>query len=317
MRLVIIGTGPFGAPAFRGLRDAGHTVAAAVTAPVRPGRRGRPAPISPVRQIALDLDVPIFDPENINGEESLAQLAKCGADLLVVCDYGQILAQQTLATAKLGGINLHGSLLPKYRGAAPVNWALYHGETETGVSVIHMTPQLDAGPVIAQGRTPIDPDETADQLELRLAEMGAELVHSAIKSLQLGSATELPQDARLASKAPRLRKSDGLIDWRRTALQVKNHIRAMQPWPKAFTFWRRTNGRPMRLIVGPVDVAESPAPDAPPGAVVQSAEDRLVVAAGEGAVLIHTLQPAGKRPLPVQEFLRGYPVRTGQLFAAE
>ena len=317
MRLVMIGTGPFGAPAFRGLCGAGNTIAASVTAPLRAARGGRPTPISPVREIALELGVPIFDPEDVNGEESLARLTECGADLLVVCDYGQILARETLGAAKLGGINLHGSLLPKYRGAAPVNWALYHGETETGVSVIHMTPELDAGPVIAQDRTHIDPDETADQLELRLAEMGARLVHRAIESLQSGHLAALPQEARQASKAPRLKKTDGLINWSRTALQIKNHIRAMQPWPKAFTFWRRSSDPPLRLIVGLVDLVETPAQGAPPGVVVEAAGDRLVVAAGEDAVLVHTLQPAGKRVLPVQEFLRGYRVRPGETFGTE
>jgi methionyl-tRNA formyltransferase len=165
----------------------------------------------------------------------------------VVCDYGQILAPATLATARRGGVNLHGSLLPKYRGAAPINWAIYHGETESGVTVIHITPQIDAGPCIAQARTAIGPDETAAELEVRLAELGAGLMCEAIDLLEEGRQQALPQDAALAGKAPRLKKSDGLIDWRRPAAAIKNHVRAMEPWPKTYTFWHRCDGPPLRL----------------------------------------------------------------------
>jgi methionyl-tRNA formyltransferase len=180
-----------------------------------------------------------------------------------------------------------------------------------------MTPQLDAGPVIAQDRTLIGPDETADQLEARLSEMGALLVRQAIDALASGTATGIPQDASQASKAPRLKKTDGLIDWTRPAAQIKNQVRAMQPWPKAYTFWRRPEGAPLRLIIGPVAVVDAPDPGAPPGAVLEAASDRLVVAAGQGAVRLSALQPAGKRMLPVQQFLRGYRVRPGEEFGPE
>lgn len=317
MRLVMIGTGPFATPTFRTLYDTSHTVVALVTGPLRPVRGRRPAPTSPNREIALEHATLIFDPEDVNSAESCARLAEYQADLLVVCDYGQILSGETLGTTRLGGVNIHGSLLPKYRGAAPVNWAIYHGDTETGVSVIHMTPKLDAGPVIAQDRTPIDPEEAADQLEVRLAEMGAGLIGRAINALDSGSVEAVPQDASLASKAPRLKKTDGLIDWTRTAPQIKNHIRAVQPWPKAYTFWHRPKGSPLRLIVGPVTILDSPDPAATPGTVLETARDRLVIAAGEGALLLGALQPAGKRMLPVEEFLRGYHVKAGESFGAE
>jgi methionyl-tRNA formyltransferase len=270
-----------------------------------------------VREIAGEHDVPIFDPEDINCESSRARLLAYGADLLVVCDYGQILSRATLATARLGGVNAHGSLLPKYRGAAPVQWAIYHGEAETGVSVIHMTPELDAGPVVAQDRTPIDPDETAEQLERRLAEMAGRLVSEVVDSLESGRLAELPQDAAQASRAPRLKKSDGLIDWSRTAGRIKNQVRAMQPWPKAFTYWRRPSGPPLRLIVGSVSAVAGAPPPAPPGVVLEAGENRLAVAAGEGVVDVQEVQPAGKRMLPAAEFLRGYQVKPGDQFGAE
>jgi methionyl-tRNA formyltransferase len=316
MRLVMMGTGPFAVPTYRKLYEAPHTVAALVTGPLRP-RRGRgPAPASPMRDLAAEHGTAVFDPEDVNTEESRSQLAEYHADLLVVCDYGQILSAKTLATSRLGGINVHGSLLPKYRGAAPVNWAVYHGETATGVSVIHMTPKLDAGPVIAQAGTGIGPEETAEELEVRLSEIGAQLVPRAIDSLMAGTAEPIAQDATLASKAPRLKKTDGLIDWTRPAAAVKNHIRAVQPWPKAYTFWHRPDGPPLRLIVGPVSVVDSPDDTAPGGTVLESSGDRLIIAAGQGALLVSSLQPAGKRKLPVQEFLRGYRVQPGERFGA-
>jgi methionyl-tRNA formyltransferase len=270
-----------------------------------------------MRDIAHEHGTPIFDPEDINSEEGRAGLLNYGADLLVVCDYGQILSAQTLATARLGGMNVHASLLPRYRGAAPINWAIYHGETETGVSIIRMTPRVDAGPVVAQGRVPINPDETAVQLEKRLAEIAAWLVRRTLDNVEAGRLEALPQDPALASKAPRLKKTDGLIDWSRPALAIKNQVRAMEPWPKTYTFWHRGGGSPLRLILGPVTVLEVQTATAPPGAVLEAAGDRLAVAAGSGAVQVHSLQPAGKRMLSAAEFLRGYRVRPGDRLGAE
>ena len=339
MRLLMMGTGPFAVPTFAGLYETGHEVVALVTQPApipSPSGRGqgegaahlpppaaRHPPASPVREIAHEHHTPIFDPENVNSDESRARLRSFEADLLVVCDYGQILSAETLATARLGGINVHGSLLPKYRGAAPINWAILHGETETGVSIIHMTPRVDAGPVIAQSRTPIGPEETAVELERRLSEIGPGLVRRAIDALAAGRLEVLPQDASQASKAPRLKKTDGLIDWARPAQAIKNQVRALEPWPKTYTFWHRPAAeqapqpQPLRLILGPVAALDEPSGASPPGTVVEAAGDRLVVAAAEGAVLIKTLQPAGKRMLSVSEFLRGYHVRPGDRLGSE
>jgi len=313
----MMGTGPFAVPTLRVLCKSDHTVAALVTAPMRFRRGRRLVPVSPIRDIAHEHGTPIFDPQDVNAPQSLARLTEYRADLLVVCDYGQILSAQTLASARLGGVNLHGSLLPKYRGAAPVNWAIYHGETETGVTVIHMTPKVDAGPCIAQARTDIEPDETAVELEERLAEMGAWLIRRAIDSVEAGRLEALPQDPTLASRAPRLRKSDGAVDWSRPAVAIKNQVRAFQPWPKTYTFWHSTSHPVVRLILDRVSVVEAPAGDVTPGTIVEAGSGRLVVAAGEGAVSIEVIQPAGKRRLPVDQFLRGYRVQPGDRLGPE
>ena len=317
MRLVMMGTGPFAVPVLAGLYQTHHEVAALVTQPLEPPHGSRPPPLSPMRDVAHEHRTRVLDPEDVNAEESRAQLRSLKGDLLVVCDYGQILSAETLASARLGGVNVHGSLLPKYRGAAPINWAIYHGEAETGVSIIHMTPRVDAGPVIAQGRTPIGPEETAVELEKRLSEIGAWLVRRAIDAVEAGRIEAVHQDPSHASKAPRLKKTDGLIDWTRPALAIKNQVRAMEPWPKTHTFWRRPGGPPLRLILGPVAAVDPPGGAATPGTIVEAAGDRLLVAAGNGAVLIKTLQPAGKRVLSVAEFLRGYRVQPGDRLGGE
>jgi methionyl-tRNA formyltransferase len=335
MRLIMMGTGPFAVPTFRALYNTRHGVAALATAPLRT-HRGKPVePISSIRDLASQHGTPIFDPEDVNAPESLARMADYRADLLVVCDYGQILAPATLAAARHGGVNLHASLLPKYRGAAPINWAIYHGDRETGVTVIHMTPQIDAGPCIAQARAAIGPDETAADLEPRLADLGARLICETIDLLESGDVQAIPQDAALAGKAPRLKKTDGLIDWTRPAAAIKNHIRAMEPWPKTYTFWHRPDGPPLRLILGPVSVVDSlwcrrpactatgmaagetPAPQLAPGTVLEAAGTRLVIAAGQDAVMPESVQPAGKRPMAIDEFLRGHRVRVGDRFGGE
>lgn len=313
----MLGTGPFAVPTFRALYDTRHTMVALVTAPLRT-HRGKPvAPISTIRDVAQQHGTPIFDPEDANSPDAVARLAGFEADLLVTCDYGQILSPDALATARQGGVNLHASLLPKYRGAAPINWAIYHGDTETGVTVIHMSAQIDAGPCIAQARVAIGPDETAAELELRLAELGAGLVCESIDLLEAGLAKALPQDPSLASRAPRLKKTDGLIDWSRPAAAIKNHVRALESWPKTYTFWHRAGGAPVRLILGPLTVAEGGATDIVPGTVIEAAGDRLVIAAGQGVVMPTSIQPAGKRLMPIDEFLRGHHVQPGERFWAE
>jgi methionyl-tRNA formyltransferase len=209
---------------------------------------------------------------------------------------------------------LHASLLPKYRGAAPINWAIYRGEIETGVTVIHMTPRVDAGPAIAQARTPIGAEENAIELEGRLAELGAPLVLRSLDALERGAAKPIEQDQALASRAPRLKKELGLVDWQRGAAEIANQVRALMPWPKTYTFWQRPPSVPFRVILERVRVVDAAGA---PGVVLEASGDQLVIATGQGALAIEAIQPSGKRVMSAGEFLRGYPVRAGEKLGAQ
>lgn len=321
MRLVMLGTGPFAVPTLGALVASRHKVLVVVTRPPQ----GRTATASPLQQASESFDLEVWSPPTVNSSEAQAHLASFSPDLLVVCDYGEILRPETLAIARLGGINLHGSLLPKYRGAAPVQWAILRGEAETGNSVIHMTAGLDAGPLLAQQRTPIDPDEDAAQLEKRLATMGADAVLEVIEALESGSAQPIVQDATQASKAPRLKKEQGAIDWSRPAQEIKNQVRALRPWPRAYTYWHHSDASPVRLNidrVAVVPVLTSPtagvdsAISLAPGTVLESSS-RLLIATFDAALEILELQPAGKRSMPASDFLRGNRVNIGDRFGAE
>jgi methionyl-tRNA formyltransferase len=315
MRLAMMGTGAFAVPTFRALYDTRHTVSLLVTQPARPVHDRRRRVANPMRELAEERRTPVLDPENVNTDEVRAAIRTYQPDLLVVCAYGQILAGETLGVTEHGGINLHSSLLPKYRGAAPINWAIYHGETETGVTVIHMTERVDAGPCIAQASVDILPDETALELAPRMAEAGAWLTCRAIDSIEEGHITEIPQDPALATLAPKLKKSDGQVDWSQSAETIRNQVRAMQPWPKTFTHWQRDESAPLSLILDAVTAEDLTLSDEP-GTVIEAGKDRLLIATGSGVVRIDRIQPAGKRVLSVEEFLRGYPVKAGQRMIA-
>ncbi|MFM8415549.1 MAG: methionyl-tRNA formyltransferase [Planctomycetota bacterium] len=327
LRVVVMGTGPFAVPMFRALVASPHEIVAVVTRPdhAPPGRRPPP---NPMREAAAAAGMPVLDPEKVNTPESVAAIRGLAPDLLVVCDYGQLLSAEFLGAAPLGGINLHGSLLPRHRGAAPIQWAIRAGDTHSGVSVIGMTPALDAGRVITARETPIGPRETAAELERRLAELGAPAVLDAIERLEAAVASGhdpggvgLPQDERLATRAPRLRKEDGLVDWSEPAVAIERLRRALDPWPRAATFFTRADGVRQRLVIAEADVApteEFPAAAAPVGpGMVLAAEPtpepgRIVVACGGGTALAITrLVPEGKRAMTAAEFLRGSPLRPG------
>jgi len=311
MKLIMMGTGPFAVPIFQALLASPHTVAHVMTRPDR-NRGGRQAASNPMRSAAEFAGVPIAAPESINSDEAQQLLRAISADLFVVCDYGQILSRDTLGLAPHGGVNLHASLLPKYRGAAPINWAIYHGETETGVTVIHMTPHLDAGPCLVQRRVDIESQETADALEPRLAQLGIEPVLAAIEMIgqhdgmsQLGTL----QDQTLASKAPRLHKNDGKVCWERSALQIADQVRAMKPWPRTFTELHREAHPPLRLILAEMSVSNiERGPNLPGRRVTSDDATRLDVATGSGVLSLNVIQPAGKRAMSSEEFLRGHPI---------
>jgi methionyl-tRNA formyltransferase len=308
MRIIMLGTGPFAVPTLRALAASSHEVLLAVSRPPK-GRKPLPAP---VQVAAEELGIPRWLPETVNSDEARAKLGELAADLLVVCDYGEILKSETLAVTRLGGINLHGSLLPKYRGAAPVQWAVLNGDAETGSTVIQMTPGLDAGPSIGVDRVAIDPDETAGELEARLSERGAHLVLDVVDKLAVGTAEPIAQDKSQATKAPRLTKEQGEVAWSRTAQEIKNQVRALHPWPRAYTNWQRTDGEPLRLILDRVQLAEGGSGSAAPGTVV-SVDQKLIIATGAGCLSLEQIQPAGKRVMSAADFLRGYPLKVGDV----
>ncbi|MCC9607279.1 methionyl-tRNA formyltransferase [Blastopirellula sp. JC732] len=317
LRIVMMGTGPFAVPSFRRLLDSQHQVLALLTQPPRVLRGNRQPPPSPMRAVAEEAGLPVHWPESVNTPEAHEILRSYDADLFVVCDYGQILSAESLSLAKLGGINLHGSLLPKYRGAAPVNWAMHNGDPETGVTVIHMTPKLDGGPILAVAKTPIDPDEDAVELEERLSQLGVEPVMQSIALLEehgLNPPGEL-QDPAKVTKARRLRKEDGDLPWARTAQEIYNQHRAFQPWPGTFTHWLRDGAEPLRLIVKRMTPLASDARVAP-GQVAAVDDGRLVVATAAGQISLDEVQPAGKRVMQAAEFLNGYGVRPGDFFGS-
>jgi methionyl-tRNA formyltransferase len=310
IRIVMLGTGDFALPTFEHLCATGHQVVALVTQPDRPQGRKQEVVPSRIKQAALARGIAVEQPEDVNAPEALERVRVLKPDLLITAAYGQILSADLLTIPPLGGINLHGSILPSYRGAAPVARAIQNGERETGVTVIQMTPRIDAGGILAVAKTPIDPDETAGELEDRLATLGAPLVAEAIAAVVAGTAKPMPQDKAKVTRAPKLRKEDGLIDWTQPAESVHNLVRAMRPWPAASTQWRdREPGKePLRLIIHKTAVAEG---QGPPGCVLEAEGDRLVVAAGRGALRILTVQAPGKKAMPVADFLRGHRVLPG------
>lgn len=316
MRIVFMGTGGFAVPTFRHLLQSEHQIVRLFTRPPKPahGRNKKNVVENPMRAVAEENAIEISMPESINDAAAVEEIRKTNPDLLVVCDYGQILSQEALSVSRLGGINLHGSLLPKYRGAAPINWAIYNSERETGVCVIHMTPKLDAGPCLVTRSTPIAPRENAIELESRLSELGVGAVVDAINQLLSWDESSVLgeiQDQSLATRAPRLKKSDGEIDWTRTAQQIFDQIRAFKPWPGTFTELSQ-GGKSTRLIVDSVSISDA---TGVPGTVLHASRDGICVACGQAALLIETLKPAGKRLMSAEEFLRGHAVEPGNLFS--
>lgn len=316
----MMGTGGFAVPTFRALIASEHDVPALFTRPPKParGRKSNPPP-NPMREVADAESIPVLMPESVNSEESIQRLTELRPDLLVVCDYGQILSNETLGIAPLGGINLHGSILPKYRGAAPINWALFHGEPEVGVTVIHMTPKLDAGPCLEVDSIVVQPDDDAVTIEEKLSKLGVGTVLRSIRRLETWdreSGLGTTQDSSEATKAPRLKKEDGRINWNRSAQQIFNQIRAFRPWPGCFAEWQRSEKNTIRLLIEQVTVAEpeelADSTVRIPGEIVRSDADGICVQCGSGVLRISQLKPAGKRLLTTDEFLRGYPLTAGE-----
>ncbi len=320
MRLIMFGTGPFAVPTFEALIQSPHEVVALFTRPIADSGKRRKTAENPTRDVAIGAGLAVFDPMNVNDPESVEQLLNFKADLFVVCDYGQILSRDCLAASKLGGINLHGSLLPKYRGAAPINWAIFQGEPVTGITIIHMTSKLDGGPCLIKAETEIGPQETAEQIEPRLAKLGVAPVLQAIDVLENwdgNSPIGQSQDPAQATRAPRLKKSDGKINWSRSAVEIVNQIRAFQPWPGTFTTWDNEKlKQPLRIIIHQATALpeQSPSSAKAPGSVLVADGTALIIQTGSGQISIDTLQPAGKRVMPISDFLRGRAPAIDDLF---
>jgi len=326
LAVIVMGTGPFILPTFAALLASRHRVLAVVTRPDRVARGRRP-PANPMRQAAEATGLPLLAPPDVNAAEARAQLAALQPDLLIVCDYGQLLSADTLALAGLGGINLHGSLLPRHRGAAPVQWAILAGDEVTGVSTIHMTPALDAGNVITTRQTPIGPRETAAELEPRLADLGVEAVLGAIDALETARRQTpagepvicgIPQDESRATRAPRLAKRDGLVDWSQPVEELDRRRRALDPWPRLTAIVPQAGGGSRRLVLADTAVAPpAPGGDAEsPGTVVATDPDGFLVACGGGTRLaVRNVVPEGRRAMAAADFLRGSPLRVGSRLA--
>ena len=308
MRIVFMGTPQAAVPTLKRLVADGHEIVAVWTQPDKPSGRGNRVASSPVKEVALAHGLTVHQPAKIKTAESRALFESHNADLAVVVAYGRILPAQFLRAPKRGCINVHFSLLPLYRGAAPVNWAMINGEEKTGVTTMFIEEELDSGPILLQRETQIDEMETAPELMGRLAEMGAELLGETLA--QLDEITPRPQHDRDATLAPMLRKENGLIDWSNSAFRVERIIRGLQPWPNAYTHHHQH-----RLIIWRAQVAHGDLPNAVPGEVLASQGDNLIVKCGEETMLrLIEVQPEAKRRMSVRDFLNGTHLKVGDTF---
>ncbi len=309
LRTVFMGTPDFACPTLEGLIAAGCNLVGVFTQPDRPSGRGRRLTAPPVKQLARQHGLPVFQPERLRRPEAVDQLRALAPDLVVVVAYGQILPKSVLEIPRHGCINVHASLLPKYRGAAPINKAIIDGETETGVTTMYMDEGLDTGDMLVKMRLAIGPDETAGRLHDRLAVLGREAMAETLKRLCAGTLERVPQNDAESSYAPMLKKEDGAIDWRQPAARVHNLVRGLDPWPSAYTW---LDGSLLKLAATSVEAASGE-----PGTLLAAGDDGLLIACGEGALRVRQLQLAGKRRLPAADFLRGCPLAPGTRFGRD
>ena len=308
MRIVFMGTPESAVSSLRRLLEDGHEVVAVWTQPDKPSGRGDKIHSPPVKDFALAHNLPLQQPVRIKTDEAKTLFASYQADAAVVVAYGRILPAEYLKAPRIGCINVHFSLLPKYRGAAPANWAIVNGETKTGVTTMFIEEELDSGPILLQRETLIGETETAPQLMQRLSEIGAELLSETLA--EIDTITPRPQDDRDATFAPLLTRADGLIDWSSPADSIERRVRGFQPWPNAHTSYK---GR--RLIIWKAIPVEAAGSDAQPGEIVSAHGDDVIVKAGEQTALrLLEVQPEAKRRMIVRDFLNGMHVRTGERF---
>lgn len=309
MRLVYLGTPAFAVPTLERVVEAGHHVLAVLTQPDRPKGRGRELAASPVKQAALELGLPVYQPERVRRPEALEYLAALHADAMVVVGYGQIIPQSIIDLAPYGIINVHASLLPKYRGAAPIQWAIANGETVTGVTTMQLDAGLDTGDMLLKAEMPIRAEDTAVTLSPRLSELGAALLIETLRGLVRGEITATPQSHQDATHAPILKKEDGVIDFRRTAVEIWNRLRGFQPWPGAFTTFR---ARQFTIHSARPAIGVNLAP-----ALLAAHGDTLYVGAGANTALeLLEVQPEGKRRMSAGDFSNGYRPQPGEKLGA-
>ena len=316
LRILMMGTGAFALPVFKALVESEHEVVGLVTQPDRVGR-GHHQHVNPLKEFAIERGIPVLQPEKVRTEKSLEELRSLNADLYVVAAYGQILTNKLLAIPRLGAINVHGSILPKYRGAAPIQYAIWKGEKESGVSIFQIVRELDAGPVFGIATTPIQSDETYGQLHDRLAEFGVGITLDVVNQLDQGIAISVPQDPSQVTFSPRIEKEEGLIDWSKSTEELGWHLRAMQPWPNPFTFLHLAGKPPQRVIITKLQPyhRDLPFEHLSPGDLLSTPERELLVRTGDGLAKIISLQPAGKRGMTAADFLLGTTISPGDKLA--
>ena len=308
MVVVFAGTPEFAVPSLEMLAGGPHRLAAVYTRPDRPAGRGRRTAPSPVKSAAARLGLPVEQPESLRDPEAGERLAAHRPDLIVTAAYGLILPPDILSIPAAGCINVHASLLPRWRGAAPVQHALLAGDVETGATIMQMDAGVDTGAVLLARACPVRPDDTAGSLTDRLARIGAEVLGEAMTGIAAGRLAPRPQDESAATLAPRIRKADALMDWSRDAHDIERMVRAFDPWPIAFTFAGR---EPLRILRAEA-LAETDLHPPAPGTVVRAAADGIEVQAGTGRLRVRRLQRAGRRPVDAREFLNGRSLDAGQ-----
>ncbi|MDE6686222.1 MAG: methionyl-tRNA formyltransferase [Lachnospiraceae bacterium] len=305
MDIVYMGTPDFAVPALEKLIEAGHKIVAVVTQPDRQRGRGKEVLYSPVKECALKYGIPVFQPAKIKAPEAVEQLRSYHADIFVAAAFGQILSKEILEMPRYGCVNIHASLLPKYRGAAPIQWAVINGEDKTGVTIMQMDEGLDTGDILTQREVLIAQEETGESLFEKLSILGAELLVETLDGIWRGDVVKRKQDASLSTYARMLKKEDGRIDWSRSSKQIEQQIRGMNSWPSAYTMW---NGKTLKIWKAHWN--QSVHAHAP-GTILDVERESVSIACGEGVIRIMELQLEGKKRMAVKDFLLGYHMEEG------
>lgn len=310
MRIVFMGTPEFAVPSLRVLLEHGYAIPAVVTAPDKPRGRGQQVSSTPIKAFALEHQLSLFQPPRLDDPQFVQLLASLQPDLIVVVAF-RILPKEVSTLPRLGSINLHASLLPRYRGAAPIHWAIINGETETGVTTFFLQEKVDTGNILLQARVRIEPDETAGELHDKLAAVGAEVVLQTVRLIELGMVHPRPQDDRLASLAPKIFKDDCRIDWAKSTQQVHNFVRGLSPAPCAWTIHA---SKRLKIYRTAIETIQRHVGNAQPGEIVQAENALLLLKTGDGIIAIKEIQQEGRKRMGVEEFLRGYSLRAGERF---